>query len=160
VVGTPGVGKTTFCESLATATGMTHVEVAKAISTWKLYREWDDELNCSIFDKDLVLDHLEADFDRGNKIFDFHSCDFFPIDSVDCVVVLRAETHVLYDRLKLRNYSDKKIQQNVDCEIFQVLLDEARETFDEAIVVELSSNTLDDLERNVEDITEKIKHLQ
>jgi len=133
------------------------LSAGKTSQQWKLYREWDDELNCSIFDKDLVVDHLQQSLAQGNCILDFHCCDVFPADKVDCVVVLRAETHVLYDRLKLRNYCAKKIQQNVDCEIFQVLLDEARETFEEDIVLELANNTMDDLERNVRDIAQRIK---
>lgn len=39
---------------------------------------------------------------EGGYIVDFHSCDFFPERWFDLVVVLRANTAVLYDRLKER----------------------------------------------------------
>lgn len=40
----------------------------------------------------------------------------------------------------------------MDAEIMQVLLEEAREAYDEEIVVELQSSSLDDIDSNVERI--------
>lgn len=40
----------------------------------------------------------------------------------------------------------------MDAEIMQVLLEEARESYDEEIVVELQSDSLDDIDGNVERI--------
>ena len=68
------------------------------------------------------------------------------------MVVLRCDSTVLYDRLTARKYSAKKIEENMDAEIMQVLLEEAREGFDEEIVVELQSSSLDDIDGNVERI--------
>jgi adenylate kinase len=48
-----------------------------------------------------------------------------------------------------RGYSAKKIEENMECEIMQVVLEEAREGYDEKIIVELLSNDLDDMESNV-----------
>ena len=42
----------------------------------------------------------------------------------------------------------------MDSEIMEVLLDEARSSYDEEIVVELQSNTAEDIEANVERIEE------
>lgn len=44
------------------------------------------------------------------------------------------------------------MQENLDSEIMEVLLDEAREAFDTEIVVELGSNTSEEMESNVERI--------
>ena len=43
-----------------------------------------------------------------------------------------------------------KLQENLDAEIFGMLAEEAREAFDENIVVELKSETADDIDSNVE----------
>ena len=51
-----------------------------------------------------------------------------------------------------RGYAEAKLQENLDSEIMQVLLEEAREAYDEEIVVELQSDTPDDIEGNVERI--------
>ena len=66
--------------------------------------------------------------------------------------MLRCNSTLLYDRLSARKYNAKKLEENMDAEIMQVLLDEARDAFDEEIVVELQSNQLEDVDENVERI--------
>lgn len=51
-----------------------------------------------------------------------------------------------------RGYSGKKLSDNIECEIMQTLLEEARESYAEEVVVELPSNTPDDLESNLDRI--------
>uniref|UniRef100_A0A7S2AHV4 Adenylate kinase isoenzyme 6 homolog n=1 Tax=Alexandrium andersonii TaxID=327968 RepID=A0A7S2AHV4_9DINO len=136
VTGTPGVGKTTFCEALAQVAGseMKHLEIGRLVRERKLYKEWDDDMECSIFDEDMVCDELEPILEDGGFIVDFHSAGFLPDDWFDLVVVLRADTNTLWNRLERRHYGQAKIQQNVEAEIFQTCLDEAREAFEESSV--------------------------
>ena len=51
-----------------------------------------------------------------------------------------------------RNYPEAKLQENLDSEIMEVLLQEARDSYDEEIVVELTSNTSEEMEGNIERI--------
>lgn len=44
------------------------------------------------------------------------------------------------------------MQENLDSEIFAVLLEEAKEAYDEEIVVELNSESSDDIDSNCERI--------
>ena len=48
-----------------------------------------------------------------------------------------------------RGYPLRKIQENNEAEIMGVVCDEARESYQSGIVVELESNTMEDLEENV-----------
>jgi adenylate kinase len=73
------------------------------------------------------------------------------------VVVLRVDTATLYDRLTERKYPEVKLQENIDSEIMQVLLDEARESYDEEIVVELQSATAEEMDSNLERIEAWLK---
>ena len=57
--------------------------------------------------------------------------------------------HILTD---YRGYHETKLQENLDAEIFGVLLEEARDAFDEEIVVELNSETDDEVESNCQRI--------
>ena len=66
--------------------------------------------------------------------------------------MLRCDSTLLYDRLTARGYKGKKLEQNMDSEIMQVLLDEARESYKEEIVVELKSESTEDVEGNLERI--------
>lgn len=49
------------------------------------------------------------------------------------------------------------MQENLDSEIMEVLLQEARDSYDEQIIVELTSNTTDEMESNVDRIEAWIK---
>jgi adenylate kinase len=99
-----------------------------------------------------LLDYLEETnlSETGGYILDWHACDLFPERWVDLVVVLRCDSTTLYDRLAARGYKGKKLEENMDSEIMQVLLDEARESYKEEIVVELRSDKVEDVDANVE----------
>lgn len=49
------------------------------------------------------------------------------------------------------------MQENLDSEIMEVLLQEAREAYDEEIVIELQSNTAEEMESNVDRIEAWVK---
>ncbi|KAF7875041.1 hypothetical protein EAF04_002213 [Stromatinia cepivora] len=157
VTGTPGVGKTTHCEQLAENTGLKHLSVNDVVKEKGCHEGWDDELKTWIVDEDKLLDEIEEDVKRGGYIIDWHACELFPKSWIDLVVVLRVDSTLLYDRLKARNYPEAKLQENLDAEIMEVLLEEARESYDEEIVVELRSDTSDEVESNVERIEAWIK---
>ena len=111
---------------------------------------------------------------EGGVIVDFHTVDFFPERFFDLVIVLRTDNTVLYDRLAARygpnsihrliktntptpaacrGYNQKKIEENVNAEILQVVLEDAKESYSEEIVHELPSNTIEDLESAADRIT-------
>jgi len=52
--------------------------------------------------------------------------------------------------LSCRGYNKRKIDENMECEIMQVVLETAHESYAPEIVVELPSNTVDDMESNVD----------
>lgn len=58
---------------------------------------------------------------------------------------------------KHRAYPEAKLQENLDAEIFGVLLEEAKEAFDEDMVVELKSETVEDVDANCERILQWIR---
>ena len=62
----------------------------------------------------------------------------------------------LYDRLKARGYSEKKITKNVECEIFQAIVEEARDSYAEEVVRVCASNSIEDMEANEAAIVEWI----
>lgn len=51
-----------------------------------------------------------------------------------------------------RGYSAKKLQNNIQCEIFQTLFEEAMESYDNNIVHELRNETFADMDRNISQI--------
>ncbi|KAH6686138.1 POS9-activating factor FAP7 [Plectosphaerella plurivora] len=149
VTGTPGVGKTTHCEEIARRTGLKHLSINQIVKDRACHDGWDEEYSCWIVDEDKLLDALENEVPSGGYLIDWHACDLFPESWIDLVVVLRVDSTTLYDRLTERKYPEAKLQENLDSEIMEVLLAEAREAFAPEIVVELTSNTADEMEANV-----------
>ncbi|KAL0002776.1 hypothetical protein SO802_016557 [Lithocarpus litseifolius] len=153
VTGTPGTGKTTTSSALAEATQLHHIIVEDLVKEKNLHDGWDDQLDCFLINEDLVCDELEDLMEEGGNIVDYHGCDFFPERWFDQVVVLQTDNTVLYDRLSRRGYTGSKLSNNIECEIFQVLLQEAKESYPEDIVVALKSDNIEDITRNVASLT-------
>merc|ERR1712226_84373 len=113
--------------------------------------EWDEAYQSHEMDEDRVLDLLEEVVGKGEGGFllEHHVTDIFPERWFDLVVVLRCDNTRLYDRLTERGYQGKKLEENIQCEIFQTILDEAKESYREELVVELQSNTEEEMVSNV-----------
>jgi len=160
ITGTPGVGKTTHCQELAAKTSLHHLDINEVVKKHNIGEPSDnpEDPNLQIVDEDRLLDCVENDLEEGGQIIDWHACDLFPVKQIDLVCVIRCDNKILYDRLKARNYGEKKLEENMDCEIMQVLLDEAREAYDEQIVVEMRSESTADVDSNVERIEAWIKN--
>ena len=154
ITGTPATGKTATATLLAEHMGMKHLCVGDVIKEHKCYEGRDEELDTYILDEDKLLDTMETVFETAAEegvgiVADFHAAELFPERWFDLILVLRAETNILYDRLTARGYSEKKRSENMECEIMQVILEEAREAYAPEIVHEVQSNTLEDMESNV-----------
>merc|ERR1711993_1697 len=156
ITGTPGTGKTLLGRELCERAGMTYINIGDFAKNEQLYEGWDHELQCHILDEDRVIDELDDQVSEGGYIIDYNSCEFFPERWFDIVFVLRTDNTILYDRLQKRGYSQKKLTENVECEIFQSILEEAKESYKTEIVHELQSNTLEDFEPNISQIEQWI----
>ncbi|XP_028758062.1 adenylate kinase isoenzyme 6 homolog [Neltuma alba] len=154
VTGTPGTGKTTMSSALAEAIQLRHINIGELVKEKNLHDGWDDELDCYVVNEDLVCDELEDIMEGGGNVVDYHGCDFFPERWFDIVVVLQTDNTVLYDRLSKRGYTESKLSNNIECEIFQVLLEEAKESYPEDRVIALRSDTVEDINRNIATLTE------
>ncbi|KAK3709905.1 hypothetical protein QZH41_020019 [Actinostola sp. cb2023] len=157
ITGTPGTGKSVTATELAQRTGLNYINVGEFAKENDLYEGWDNDLECHVLDEDKVIDEMEDVMTDGGNIVDYHGCELFPERWFDIVFVLRTDNTALYDRLQQRGYTDKKLTNNIECEIFQTILEEAKESYQRNIVHELSSNTPEDLERNLDQIQQWIQ---
>ncbi|KAI5806678.1 AAA domain-containing protein [Peziza echinospora] len=158
ITGTPGVGKTSHSQLLAERTGLKHLCVNDVVKEKECHEGFDDEFKSYIVDDDKLLDEIEDEVLQGGNIIDWHVCDIFPKRWIDLVVVLRTDNSLLYDRLAERNYPEIKLQENIDAEIMQVILEEARDSYDEEIVIELTSESTEDMDNNVERIAKWLEN--
>ena len=138
------MGKTSLAKSVAEVTGLTHVNVGDVVKEQGFIETRDEEFDTLIPDEDSLLDHLENIMVEGGKVADYHSSELFPERWFQLVVVLRCSTEQLYDRLVARGYSDKKREENTECEIIGICAEEARESYPSATILELPSNSVED----------------
>ncbi|EEB08636.1 nucleoside-triphosphatase [Schizosaccharomyces japonicus yFS275] len=150
ICGTPGTGKTTLAEQLADATELEHVNIGTVVKEHSLHFGYDEKWQTYDVDEDKLMDYLEERVKQGGCIIDWHTCDMFPEEWIDLVLVLRTDHSKLWERLEGRKYPLHKIQENNEAEIMQVCLDEAREAFDENVVIELPSDSPSDMDSNIE----------
>eukprot|EP01083_Nonionella_stella_P069859 186495_1 len=114
ITGTPGVGKSSLTEALCEETGFTNIDLNAIIKTEKFHDGKDEERDCLIVDEDKLMDYVEEsiiDATHGGNVFDTHLCGCFDPKWFDLVIVLRCDNTILFDRLKERNYSQKKYKK-------------------------------------------------
>lgn len=148
VTGTPGSGKTSLCQMLQDELGLIHIEIGKIVKEQQFYSEFDPSFDSYLIeqeDEDRLLDYLEPVMVKGGCCVDYHSSEFFPRRWFGMVLVLRANTSKIYDRLTARGYSDAKREENMDAEISGVCEDEARRAYHESVLVVQQSNELTDM---------------
>ncbi|SCZ90921.1 BZ3500_MvSof-1268-A1-R1_Chr1-3g02384 [Microbotryum saponariae] len=156
------------------------INVSEFVKANDCHSGYNEEWDTYDVDEDKLLDDLEIVQRKGGRILDWHTCDIFPERWIDFVVVLRCEHSTLWTRLEKRGprlqegmarqehltskfapsrsgYTLNKIQENNEAEIMQVVLQDARESYAEEIVVELTSEGPEDVEQNVARIAAWIK---
>lgn len=81
-------------------------------------------------------------------------CSWNSLPKLFYSIVLSVLSHAC---LLLRGYKGKKLQDNIQCEIFQTIYEEAMSSYREEIVHQLPSNTPEDMERNLDQILQWVE---
>lgn len=164
ICGTPGTGKSTLVEEVQ--------KKLKNIDTINLsifakdndcIEEYDEELDTHIIDEEKLSSLLKPRLEETKSIPTLIECihpSILPEDKVDWLFVCRTNNTILYDRLKLRNYNEVKLTNNLESEIFQLIQDEALETFGDSIVTIIQNDKTHDIESNCNLIMSKLKELE
>jgi broad-specificity NMP kinase len=84
----------------------------------------------------------------------FYTTDFPQGETIARGTLSTCEPSLTFVR---RGYHEKKLEENLDAEIFGVLIEEAREAFDEEIVVELTSEQDSDVDSNCQRIAQWVE---
>ncbi|XP_041975548.1 adenylate kinase isoenzyme 6 [Aricia agestis] len=157
LTGTPGVGKSTIAKQLAERTNFTWRDVSRLAEEHNCLDEYDSQYECPFLNEDKLLDVMESMMKKGGNIVDYHGSELFPERWFDGVFVIRANNTVLYDRLTARGYTGKKLEDNIQCEIFETLLEEAQSAYKPEIITELRNETEENIIDNVNTIVNWIE---
>ncbi len=156
ITGTPGTGKSTLAKFLAKKLGWERLDLHRyysQISTKYNPKKRCYEINFKKFQR-LVQEKLKKITEsKKNLILDSHISHQLPKEMVDlCLVLTCSDLKLLEKRLKKRKYSQQKIRENLDSEIFQVCLNQAKENKHKLMVIDTSKNL------NLELTAKKIKN--
>jgi adenylate kinase len=137
VSGTPGTGKTTVSKALAKKIKYTYLDVSQLIKENKIADSYDKRKKCYVVDiKKLNKALISIIKKNKNIIIDSHLSHYLPKKYVDFCIITKCNLKELEKRLKKKEYSKTKIRENLDCEIFDICLNEAIEAGHKIIIVD------------------------
>ena len=135
ITGTPGVGKSSVSKILAQRFPV--IDIHNYAEKHNLFEEFDEEAGSYDVDVEKLNDSIMSEDLDSTVFLDGHLSHF-----VDCdvIIVLRCDPHILYKRLKERGYDEKKVLENVQAEVLDVILSESMES--DAKVFEIDCSEL------------------
>lgn len=131
VTGTPGTGKTTATELLASDFEVIHLN--EVIREQELTTGHDDERDTRIADLDAVESWLD---DHEDVVVESHLAHEFDADRV---IVLRCAPEVIERRLRERGESAESARENAESEALDVILSHAVQNHGEDSVYEIET---------------------
>ena len=149
VTGTPGVGKTTVSKLLSKRLGYEYISIREFAVERGIGEKVGDEIE---IDVDELAEKMVEEFKGKNVVIDGHLSHFVPSD---VVIVLRAHPRLVAERLKDRGYSRKKLAENVEAELIDVILVEALEENERVIEVGTTGKTPEEVVDEIIDLIER-----
>lgn len=127
VTGTPGTGKTTFAKELAQKLSYAYIDLNEFAVREGCIIERDDERDALVVDEEKLVQKIIDGFERDTPaVIDGHFSHELPADAVEKCYVTKAQLPELRKRLEARDYSKEKVQENLECEIFDICHEEAK----------------------------------
>ncbi len=128
VTGTPGVGKTTVSQILASKLDAFYIGITELVKKEKLITSIDDVRRTLIADTEKISKRLQEILknSEGNIIIEGHyAVDVVSKKDVNTVFVLRRDPAELKGVLERRGFEGKKLWENLAAEILDVCLCDA-----------------------------------
>lgn len=148
VTGTPGTGKTTLSRLLADKLDFEYLDLNVFSKNNNLVLGFDNVRDCDIIDEEKISKKIK-DYSKGkNIVVDSHLSHNIDPKIVDRCIVTKCNLKVLKERLEKREYSEEKVRENLDSEIFDTCNIEALEEGHKPIVIWTDKNVEEQLKEN------------
>lgn len=122
ITGTPGVGKTTVSKILAEKLDARIIHINELVNKKHIYTGIDEEKGYKIVDLDVLFKEvnliIQENSDCEYIVIEGHLSHLF--EKSDIVIVLRANPHVLRDRMMSKGWKEAKIRENIEAEIIDL----------------------------------------
>jgi len=139
VTGCPATGKTTIARKIAEKKKLRYIDVNQLIKDNKLYSYYSRKDMSYVVDvkklNRFLIKLIKKDKD---VVLDSHLSHYLPNKYVDECIVTKCNLKELKKRLEKRKYPNKKIRDNLDCEIFDVCHIEALENKHKVRIIDTS----------------------
>ncbi len=152
ITGTPGTGKTSVSKRLHELTKLPVIHLNEVIIKEKIYKEYDDNRETYVVDMDKMERFCEK---LDNVIIEGH-LSHYCMKNDDIIIVLRANPLVLKKRLRQKKYNEKKIMENVEAEVIDVVL---QEVLDLAYNKDVEIYEIDTSDKTIDRISIIIKNI-
>ena len=138
VTGTPCTGKTSYAKKLCVSKKYFYFDVNDFIKSHKLHSGFDKKYGSFIVNIGELVSSLEKNIKSMKKsksfkgkfkgvVVDSHLSHYISPKIADLCVVMKCDLKKLKKRLIKRKYSKAKIDENMEAEIFDICLIEAKE---------------------------------
>jgi adenylate kinase len=156
VTGIPGTGKTSLAKKLAKKLHFSYIDVNAILRKGSIWYGYDRKRKTKIIDtRELnfaLIKAINSNKEQG-IIVDSHLSHYLPKRHVDICVVTKCDLKELEKRLMKREYSKSKVRENLDAEIFDVCLDEAKLHGHKILVVNTTKSiSINDVSRKIGDL--------
>lgn len=141
VTGTPGTGKTSVSKKL----GYPVIGITEFAERNNIGEMDGEEREIDIDELIEALKHEVSEYE--DIVIEGHLAHHYPSDYC---VVLRCRPDIVRKRLSERDYSDQKVEENVEAEAMDLILSEAAQSQENIIEVDTS-------ERDVDEVAEEVK---
>ena len=139
VTGCPATGKTIIARKIAEKKKLRYIDVNQLIKDNKLYSYYSRKDMSYVVDVKKLNRFLIKLIKKDKEVvLDSHLSHYLPHKYVDECIVTKCSLKELKKRLEKRKYPNKKIRDNLDCEIFDVCHIEALENKHKVRVIDTS----------------------
>lgn len=140
LTGTPGTGKTTIAQFLEQK-GIMVINLKKLAETHNFIDSHDEKRNSNILDLDAIDHYLKSQYSSKEPlVIESHLSHLLNIVQMD--IVLRCQPNILKTRLMKRHWPWKKIKENIEAEILDIILSEAIENHGKNNVMEMDTTNM------------------
>jgi adenylate kinase len=147
LTGTPGTGKSTIGKKLKKNNYFV-LDLHKIIKDNNFISSYDRSRDTSEVDLERLNNYLnkhvlnqapdKKEHKTGIKFFEGHISHL--LDHLDRVIILRCHPEELRERLNVKEWSEKKVMENVEAEALDVILIEAFERYSENNIFEINTS--------------------
>ncbi len=117
--GTPGTGKTSVAKYLKETYDLSFLSLSTIVQEENLYDKVDEERDTKIVNADKLEKYIDPILQerQGDICIEAHYADMIEKPQVEMGIILRCHPVILENRLKKRDYKQRKVDENIQAEL-------------------------------------------